>query len=129
MTAGDHYRNFEQRGSSDESWLREKTWLGLRRWTWVLLAYLFVVLMSMYGLWRVQQVSDERDRDIVERIIRDCEITNANRAFATDRLKQILVYIAGTDVTSREQEIIDYVESTRPKPVDCTRSEIPPKEK
>lgn len=51
--------------SGEDTFMNQSLWLGWRRWTWVRLAFLLVVLASAYGFWHDAQIDardDKQDR-------------------------------------------------------------------
>lgn len=68
---------------TDVSFMNESLWLGWRRWTWVRIAFAFVVLMSVFALYRTDQGNKERTDQFAQAAIDDnfkqCESSNDAR--------------------------------------------------
>lgn len=90
------------------------------RW-WSVLAYGLVVAMGAVGLYRIDDLSKARSRDNVDKLVSDCELTNTNRANSNERLRNLLVYLIGSNTTPRTVEILAYYDSTTPPQTDCSK--------
>lgn len=63
----------------DKKFFREKIFFGLKRWTWVKMAYLLIVAYCTIGFWLVQKNSNQDDRDNVQEAYQNCLLGNDGR--------------------------------------------------
>lgn len=55
--------------SGEDTFMTQSLWLGWTRWTWVRIAFAFVVFMSAFGFYREQQFEAREDREARQEVI------------------------------------------------------------
>ena len=88
---------------SDEFFMARPLWLGLKRWTWVKIAFAFMTFMSAFALYLVERNGDE-DQQARDEIVAEGEFTNCVERNELRESFRALVVIAteggGFDLTA-----------------------------